>query len=413
MKINKFKIIISFVIIILSAVFFFLFYGSISFDTQYSESLYYSAKVVTISSVESQGDDIIENTGVGNTLVVEFVAKITDGDLEGDTVTALQYYDDYLYDSQRIVEVGDSVILTKTASGDIMADTWIMANYDRTMLIILVVAIFLILIVLIGRGKGIAAILSLAFTLCAIFIVYIPTLLAGYNIYLITGAITIYIIAMSLILLNGPNSKTYCAIAGNIMGVLVAAILAFVANKIFMITGIIGQEHITLAYLGKTMGFKINEIVWSGMVIGSLGAIMDVSMSLSSSMKEVADNMEKPTVIKLIKSGLNIGHDIIGTMMNTLVLAYMGSSLVMVMLITIYNNSLLTIFNSELILVEILQAVIGSIGILLAVPFTVFICSYAFTKTNRQKEIIKDDYLFNIIPLNEKEEDNVDNIEEE
>ncbi len=411
MKINKFNLIISIIIILFSAIFFTLFSGSITYDTQYSESEYYSAKVVTISSIESQSDEIVENTGFGDTLVVEFVARITEGDMDGDTVTALQYHDDYLYESQRIVEVGDSVILTKTMANDIMADTWIMANYDRSILIIFAVAVFLLLIIIIGRFKGVGAILSLAFTMCAIFIVYIPSLLAGYNVYLITGAVTVYIIIMSLLLLNGVNSKTYCAILGNIMGVLIAAVLAFAANKLFMITGVMSQEHIYLAYLGKNMGFSLNEIIWSGVVIGALGAIMDVSMSISSSMKELSDNMESPTMFKLLKSGFNIGRDIIGTMMNTLVLAYIGSSLVMVLLITVYNENMLTILNSELILVEVIQAIIGSMGILLTVPFTVIICSYSYAKSKNQENIIKDDYLFNIIPLNEKDKESSDNID--
>ncbi len=410
MKINKFDLVISTVIIILSTVFFLIFAESITYRTEYIGADYYPSKVITISKVESQGNVLSDDVSLGETLVIEFVARISSGEFEGDTVTALQYHDSYLYDSIRQVEVGDNVLLTKTATGDVMADTWVMANYNRINLIIGLIAIFLLLVIFIGRGKGVSAIISLALTLAAIFVVYIPTILAGYNIYLITGGVTIYIVIMSLMLLNGSNSKTYCAIAGNILGVVIAAGLSFAANKIFMITGVVSQEHIYLAYFGKDIGFSLHEIIWSGIVIGALGAIMDVSMSLSSSMKELSDTMENPTRLKLIKSGLNIGHDIIGTMMNTLVLAYVGSSLVMILLITVYNDDLLTIINSELVLVEILQAVIGSIGILLTVPFTVLVCSSIFYGKKNRKEPIKDDYLFDIIPLNKPNESDEETI---
>ncbi len=399
LKFNKFDLTISAVIVVASVVFFYLYSNMSSYNTQYIGQEFQPAEVITISGTETQSSVLSDGSSYGEILVTTFVARITSGELEGETVTALQYYDSYLYETLRPVEVGDKIILSKTTSGDVMADTWYFSNIDRTSGIIIAILLFFAVVLLIGRGKGIAAIISLLFTIAAIFIVYVPSILHGYNIYLVTAGIAVYLVIMSLLLLNGANNKTYCAIAGNIIGLIVAAVLGIAVSNIFMISGVVSNEHITLAYYGKDVGFSMHEIIWSGMVIGALGAIMDVSMSLSSAMKELSDNMEKPTVFGLIKSGLNIGHDIIGTMLNTLVLAYIGSSIVSVLLLTIFNDNLLTIFNSELVLVEIMQALVGSTGILLTVPFTVVVCSYVFTrkpKDNNSYQINSDDYLFDI-----------------
>ncbi len=372
------NITVSVAIVIFSIIYFWIYSGTVDY---YSETVtltdYYTADVMTISEVENQ-DLEISNGDVMRTVVVSFVAQITSGDMKGQTVAVTQYHDDYLHSALRTVEVGDKIIVNKAATGDVMTGEWIMANYNRIGLIIATVVIFFIIVVLIGRLKGVAAIVSLILTLGAVFMVYIPSILAGMNIYLITSGVAVYIVVMSLILLNGLNSKTFCAVAGNLVGITVAGVLSYFANNIFMISGIITQDHIYLATIGKELGFTIIGVVWSGVVIGALGAIMDVSMSLSSSMHELSKTMESPTRFKLIKSGLNIGHDIIGTMMNTLVLAYVGSSIVEVLLIMIYNKTALTMLNAELVLVEILQAIVGSIGILLTVPFTVLICSVIF-----------------------------------
>ncbi len=384
MKITN--IIISAVIVIASLIFFYIYSDVVTYSIETTDIDFYTANVMTISEIEHQ-----EMEGVGvdgmSTTIVSFVAQITGGDLKGQTVAVTQYHDEYLFGGIRTVEVGDKIVINKTAPSDVLSGEWIMANYDRTQLIVILVIIFFVIVILIGRFKGIAAILSLLLTLGAVFIVYIPSILAGLNVYLVTGRGAFYIIVMSLVLLNGLNAKTLCAVAGNIVGVLLAGLLSYIAHQLFMISGIVTQEHIYLATLGKDMGFDIADIVWSGVVIGALGAIMDVSMSLSSAMYELRHNMENPTPLKLIKSGLNIGHDIIGTMMNTLVLAYIGSSLVSVLLIMVYNKTYLSILNSELVLVEILQAVVGSTGILLTVPFTVLICSFVYNFNNNKKNM--------------------------
>ena len=128
----------------------------------------------------------------------------------------------------------------------------------------------------------------------------------------------------------------------------------------------------------------MQALVWSGIVISALGAIMDISMSIASAMNELNEEMKNKNFIKLFKSGMNIGKDAIGTMTNTLILAYIGASMTTVLLLFSYNKNLLYIFNIEMISVEVLQAIIGSIGILCAVPITAAFGSWLFNKKKEE-----------------------------
>ena len=124
----------------------------------------------------------------------------------------------------------------------------------------------------------------------------------------------------------------------------------------------------------------LKGIVFAGILIGAVGAVMDVAMSLASALWELRERAAAPTFGMLMKSGMNIGRDMMSAMANTLVLAYIGSSLSTVLLLVAYASSLDGLFNREMIITEVLQAVIGSMAILLAIPLTSFVASAVYTR---------------------------------
>ena len=249
-----------------------------------------------------------------------------------------------------------------------------------------IIGLFLFLILLIGGRKGFSTIVALIFTVGAIFLVYIPSILKGFNIYAGTVIICGFIIVMSLLLLNGINRKTLCAILGNTSGVLISGLLALIFSQFLGITGDVEEDYLMLLHLSEGVRIDLTAIVWGSVLIGSLGAIMDVAMSIASALQELAENMEKRSFWRLFRSGMNIGRDAIGTMTNTLILAYIGGSMATVLLLMAYNMNPLYLFNLEMIVVEVLQAVVGSIGILLAVPATAFFASYLYTRKEPDHE---------------------------
>lgn len=338
-----------------------------------------SAKVIKLVDIR---EEIIE--GLQNTIIV-FQAEMLTGDEKGQVLEMEQIINDVTIDKPNPVEVKDRILVSNTdLMGNATEDAqWYYLQQDRIPGMLCLAAIFLILLLIIGKLKGLTTIISLAFTGAAVFCVYIPAILSGKDVYLTTIIITIYIIFSSLILLNGFNKKTLCAIVGNIGGILATGVLAFVVNYALKITGMVNEDYVFLAAIGDDSSIDLRAIVWSGIMIGSLGAIMDVSMSIASAMQELAVEMKDRTFKRMVSSGMNIGRDAIGTMTITLILAYAGSSIASILLFTLNNRNLLILMNFEMIVVEVIQAIVGSLGILLAVPITVLFAGATFNKNKK------------------------------
>ncbi len=351
----------------------------------YQEEVYAGEDSITARVVEVLNQEVEEFQNEYQIISVYFTAELTSGDQKGDTVDCLQYIDEMLTPVPDPVEQGDSILLLAPSGDDYL---WVYADVNGFSAMAVMVVLFLLGILLIGRGKGIATIASLLFTMGAIFYVYVPGILGGKNIYVLTIVIALFIVFSSLILLNGTNIKTFCAILGNVGGTLLAGVLAIIFNNAIGITGVVDQDYAFLTMLSSGVSIDLQAVVWGGILIGSLGAIMDVSMSIASAMQELALEMEDRSFQRLTQAGMRIGQDAIGTMTNTLILAYVGGSLAMVLLFTAYNRDMMILLNMEMLSIEIIQAVVGSMGILLAVPLTVFASAWVHVKLNQGKRSV-------------------------
>lgn len=340
---------------------------------------FYKAKVVSVGKVETETFNISEEA-IDQNKKIHFTAEIINGIYKGETIEVTQDINALYAVQPEEVQNKDKIIVSKMSIGEIGEEEWFFVDYIRSDVLKGLVIIFLLFVLILGRSKGLSTILSLVFTVLAVFAVFIPSILKGYNIYLSTIVISIFIILMSMIVINGANKKTFCAIIGNIGGVAVAGIIAVIMNKLLNVTGIVDEDYVYLMFAQLENPIDLIALVWSGIVIGSLGAIMDVAMSIASAMNELAENMDKKTFSKMLKSGMNIGRDAIGTMTNTLILAYVGSSLATVLLLIVYNKDILFLFNMEMIVIEVLQAIVGSMGILFAVPATSLFSAYIFNR---------------------------------
>jgi uncharacterized membrane protein len=269
---------------------------------------------------------------------------------------------------------GNSVLLIN-ANGE-----WYFNGYVRTGKILGLGIVFALCVLFFGGKKGFNTLLSLGLTCGAIFAVFIPAILSGFNIYVMSILVCAYTISMTLLIVIGYNKKALTAAIGCASGVAVTGIISAIMDRMLLLTGIVDEHSRYLANLPVEASINLRAIIFAGIIIGAMGAIMDVAMSISSSLWEVK---EKAGIIKfesLFRSGLTIGRDIMGTMANTLILAYIGSSLSVVIILSVYSGSALSLFNSEMIVVEILQALAGSLGILAAMPLTALICSVFYLK---------------------------------
>ena len=364
---------------ILSLVFIFKGASICKFESNSLIQDTYRAKVTKVLDSENVTDEL----GEIREKYVFFEMYIQSGYMKGETITGVQMMD-YIYAVQpKEIEKGDKIIVS-TDIDDNGKIIWLFVEYNRLGVLIMLGLIFFGIILYLGRTKGIGTILSLIYTTMAIFMMYIPGITKGMNIYALTTVISIFIILMSLTLINGFSKKTLCAILGNLGGVFLSALITFICSKILHLTGLVQQDYVFLTFLDTPIDLK--ALVWGGIVIGALGAIMDVAMTIASSMNELSEKMRSKSFKNMFVSGMNIGKDAIGTMTNTLVLAYVGSSLAVIILIFANNKgNLLYIMNMEMIVTEILQALAGSLGILLCVPVTVFISAYLFNITPKLK----------------------------
>lgn len=339
----------------------------------------YRAVVVSVDDVTEEEIDYGYEKMSSKT--IRFTAEIKSSDLNSNVVESYQFIDEAVGINPKEVEVGDKIIISQLSSRtDIEENVWTLVEYYRTDAIIALIAVFFALLIIVCRKKGINTIISLIITCMSIFMVFIPSILNGRNIYASSVIICIFIIFTTLLIINGVQKKTICAIVGNMGGLAAAGILTYFISRALHLTGFIDQDSMFLLMINPESPLDLKAILWSSVVIGSLGAVMDISMSIASAMNELAENVESKSFNIFLKSGLNIGQDSIGTMTNTLILAYIGSSLSIVLLMMVYNSDLLHLMNLEMIVFEIIQAVIGSMGILLAIPITSLFSAYIFSK---------------------------------
>ena len=255
-----------------------------------------------------------------------------------------------------------------------------MLEYYRSDSILILGIIFAVVILVFGRFKGVNTLISLAFTVLAVFAVFVPSVLSGQNIYVWAIVTCIYTIVMTMLLVNGADKKSFAAGMGCFLGVAIAGLLTVIMDKILMLTGMLNEDTLYLQMIQTQNPIDLKGIIFAAIVIGAMGAIMDVAMDIASSLNELRTNIPDISSSKLIKSGFNIGRDVMGTMANTLVLAYIGSSLSTTLLLVAYNVTFVELMNMELIVVELLQALVGSIGILMSIPMTSFICAAIYPK---------------------------------
>lgn len=241
-------------------------------------------------------------------------------------------------------------------------------NYDRAPVLIGLLVVFALLLVVIGRGKGVMALLGLAYTMACLWYVLIPMLLRGADPLLMTIIIVALTTLASLILLTGFSRKTLCAVLGCVSGVAVAGIFAAVAGAITPLNGFNMSEAEEMVLRAYDSELHISGLFVCGILVASLGAVMDVAMSIASSCWELRSVNPNLSRQELFRSGMNIGRDAMGTMTNTLILAFSGASVNMLLLFQVYDYPFIQIINTDAMAMELIRGVAGSIGIVLTVP---------------------------------------------
>ncbi len=336
-------------------------------------------KVQVTKVIDSEYEKVVYGDFETEDRIILFEAKFLKGYRKGQTFEAIQNIDSMYAIEQRVVSPGDKVIVYLNQNRSVTEVKYMFAEYHRVDFILFLWILFCVLLLILGKRNGVNTLVSLAFTIASVFFVFIPAVLNGGNVYAWSISTCIYIIIMTLLVISGWSKKSLVAMIGCASGVFVAGVLTRISSKLSYLTGLTTEDSMYLLFLNSENPIDIKAIIFAAIILGAVGAIMDVSMSLSSSLAELKEQAGNMTSKQITRSGMVIGRDIMGTMANTLILAYIGSSLSVTLLLAAYNTSQpLLLFNTEMILVELLQAVAGSLGILLTIPLTSVICGILY-----------------------------------
>lgn len=279
------------------------------------------------------------------------------------------------------VKPGDKIIVAITH--DFGKTSYHVADFDRFDYVYVLLGIFMVCLIVFGGFIGIKSIFVIAFSTLLIFKIFIGQVLAAqFNLTLLALLLSAVIAVVTQITVSGPTIKSYAAIMGTVGGVTVAGALSQAAITLMYLNGLDTEEAMMLkASLLPNVDFE--GLLFAGMIFGALGAVMDVTISISSALYEVKTIKPEATIKELFVAGMNVGKDIMGTMSNTLILAYTGSALPLMLLIAAQPNvSMTRILNLNMIVTEIARAMTGSIGLICAIPLTAFITAVMLQRKN-------------------------------
>ena len=256
-------------------------------------------------------------------------------------------------------------------------DGFITANimsYERSGLLVLLLAAFLGMVILYGRKKGLAAVAALVVTLLNVVFLFIPMLING--VPAIPAAILVVLLSTlyTMVVLNGLCKKSLIATACCTLCTAFAGVLAWLVGRFGGISTLNTPEVENLLFITENTKFRIDNLLTAGILISSMGAVMDTCMSIVSSLYELRDQNPAITPKQLRKSGMNIGKDIMGTMTNTLILAFVGSSLNLIVIYYMYCMPAISLLNTDFIVVEAVKGLIGSMAVVMSIP-----CAAALT----------------------------------
>ena len=322
--------------------------------------------------VEILQDNIQEDGArVGQQTVV---VEMTSGEKKGQNLVTTSSAG-YLFGAA--CTVGMRVIVLQSVAGDTVVTS--IYSMDRTAVVLGFAVLYILALCLVGGKQGVKGAMGLIFTFASILFIYLPLVYLGYSPFWVSVLICALTTAVTMYFIGGATRKTLCATAGTLAGVIIAGVTATIFSRMSGITGWNVSDIESLMTLYQTDGIQVGGLLFSGLLISALGAVMYVAMSISSAMQELCDQRPDITRLELMKAGMRVGRDMMGTDSNTLILAFAGTSLSMLVLDYAYDLPFLQIINSNNIGIAVMQGLSGSFGIVLSVPATVLLAAWIYT----------------------------------
>ena len=318
--------------------------------------------------------DIIKDneTESGNQIGDQVVSlKLLSGDYKGNTVEAVSS-SSYLYGAH--CEVGMRVIAEVNESDDSLYVT--VYSQDRTWMLYAIVLLFLITLCIIGGRQGLNSAVALVFTFVCIVFLFLPMIYRGISPIFAAVVVAVLTTFVTMYLIGVLSSKSVTSMIGTVAGVGISAVLAVLFGRLTGISGYNVSDIEQLEYVGQMTDVRIGELLYAGILISALGAVMDVAMSVASTISEIHYRNPELSRKELFTSGIRVGKDMMGTMSNTLILAFTGSSINTLVFMYVYGYTSTQITNMYSIGIEVIQGISSTMGVILTVPIVSVICAW-------------------------------------
>ncbi|MBO5460372.1 MAG: YibE/F family protein [Ruminococcus sp.] len=360
-KVRNNSIVIGLIVLTVILTICFQKYGVKEYARYSTDTLHYEqGNVVEVSAEEAEYDE-----GLGIYLGSQVLqVEMLEGEDEGEIIEITNY----LTNTHSVYAKVNTKLIICADRPENIEPYYTVYNYDRRLPELSCVVILALAILAVGGGKGIKAIAGLAYSMFLIIYFVLPAVFSGYSPIMMSIICAVLSTAVTLLLLNGQSKKTAAAILATTAGVLCTLILFMLMSSLLHLNGSSSSEAEGLILIQQNTGLKVKDILFAGVLISSLGAIMDVGMSIVSSLYEICYHNPKVSRKELFASGIRIGKDMIGTMTNTLILAFTGSAFVTLLVFVSYQVQFNQLFNSNYLSIEIAQGVCGTFGIVLTVP---------------------------------------------
>ncbi len=340
------------------------------------ERIYTTAEITAIKIIELKRNQGIKLTET------RIEMKVLEGEHRDEIKTAVFGGESDLPEDMRY-KTGDRVFIGISKNHEEGSTGYIsLYDIDNSPFIIILIGLMILFIIIIGKWKGVASLLALTLTIVLIFLILIPATLKGFPPLPITLGLAVISVIVTLPLIAGFRLKTLAAVLGATGGILLSGGLAILFGMIMHLSGIVTNDMLTIFYTSD-VNIDLRGLVLSGMIIAALGAIMDICISIASSTAEIFNANPEISEKKAFTSVLNIGTDILGSMVNTLILAYVGSSMSMILYIAMRIKPEMPfwlILNYNPVLSEIVKSAIGSIGMFISIPLTAIISVKLYRK---------------------------------
>lgn len=372
-KIQKKSIVEYIILAVIILVIFVLFLGfgnkEFSYKRYETSTLdYIKGRVVTI--IDENLEDR-EQYKVGSQLVN---VEILEGELRGKEIKI----ENHISATHNVIlKQGNRVIVCADMPEGI-EPFYSIYNYDRGGTITFVVICFILLVILVGKKKGFMSCIGLFFTLCMVICYLLPALYAGKN-AILAALVTICLsTVVSCFCISGLHRKTLLNILSTVAGCICAGIIYKIFMAVLNITVSSIEEIESLVLITQSTGLKLHGVLFAGIMISSLGAVMDIAVSMGASLGEIKELNPKITPKELFRSGMNIGRDMIGTMTNTLILAFAGGALATLLILISYGVQTNQLLSSDFIALELAQGLAGSAAVILTVPIGAMVCAIGY-----------------------------------